>query len=54
MKLIRAIDDQEPTTVLTDCNLSGLRIGKESSIKPVHPIVAMARIYGLDEDRVAK
>jgi glycerol-3-phosphate dehydrogenase subunit C len=48
-KMVRGIDAEEADTVVTDCQLSSLRIGKENGVQPLHPIQAMARAYGLTE-----
>jgi glycerol-3-phosphate dehydrogenase subunit C len=46
-KLTRGISDTEPDTVVTDCTLAGLRITKENGVRPLHPVEALARAYGL-------
>jgi glycerol-3-phosphate dehydrogenase subunit C len=46
-KLVRGVEDAEPDTVVTDCSLSALRIGKENGVAPMHPVEALARAYGL-------
>jgi glycerol-3-phosphate dehydrogenase subunit C len=48
-KLTRGISSDEADTVVTDCSLSALRIGKENGVSPMHPIEAMAWAYGLTE-----
>jgi glycerol-3-phosphate dehydrogenase subunit C len=46
-KMVRGIAAAEPDLVVTDCSLSALRIGKENAVRPLHPIQAVARAYGL-------
>ena len=48
-KMVRGIDAEEADTVVTDCQLSALRIGQENGVRPVHPIQAVARAYGLTD-----
>jgi len=48
-RLVRGIADVEADTVVTDCSLSALRIGKENGVLVMHPIEAVARAYGLIE-----
>lgn len=48
-KMVRGIEAVEADTVVTDCSLSALRIGKENGVQPMHPIQAVARAYGLVE-----
>jgi glycerol-3-phosphate dehydrogenase subunit C len=48
-KMVRGIDAEEADTVVTDCQLSSLRIGQENGVQPMHPIQAVARAYGLTE-----
>ncbi len=48
-RLVRGLAAAEADLVVTDCSLSALRIGKESDVRPLHPIVAVARAYGLVE-----
>lgn len=48
-KMVRAIEASEPDTVVSDCPLSLLRIGKETKKTPIHPIEALARAWGLAE-----
>ena len=46
-KLVRGINDAEAETIVTDCSLSALRIGKENGVHVLHPIEALAQAYGL-------
>lgn len=46
-KMVRGIAAEESDLVVTDCSLSALRIGKENEARPIHPIQAVARAYGL-------
>jgi len=46
-KLTRGINDAEADTVVTDCSLAALRIGKENGVHVIHPIEALAQAYGL-------
>jgi len=46
-KMVRGIAAEEADVVVTDCSLSALRIGKESGVRPMHPVEAVARAYGL-------
>jgi glycerol-3-phosphate dehydrogenase subunit C len=46
-KMVRAIDDVEATTVVTDCPLSALRIAKENGVPVMHPVEALAEAYGI-------
>ncbi len=46
-KLTRGINDAEADTVVTDCSLSALRIGKENGVQVLHPVEALAQAYGL-------
>ena len=46
-KMVRGIEDAEADTVVTDCSLSALRIGKENGVVPMHPVEALAKAYGL-------
>lgn len=47
-KLVRGVEDAEPDLVVSDCNLSGLRIQHETGRPVIHPVVALARAYGLE------
>ena len=47
-KLVRGIEDSEASAVSTDCPLAALRIEQATGRKPVHPIVLLARAYGID------
>ncbi len=49
-RLARAIENEEPDLVVTDCNLAGLRVLKQNQRHALHPIEALARAYGLDEE----
>jgi glycerol-3-phosphate dehydrogenase subunit C len=46
-RMVRGLAAAEADLVVTDCSLSALRIGKESAARPIHPIQAVARAYGL-------
>jgi glycerol-3-phosphate dehydrogenase subunit C len=46
--LTREMSADDIDLVVTDCPLSALRISKETEQKPIHPIEALARAYGLD------
>ena len=46
-KLVRAVNDAEATTVVTDCPLSALRISKENGVPVMHPVEALAEAYGI-------
>ncbi len=46
-KLTRGINDAEADTVVSDCSLAALRIGKENGVHVIHPIEALAQAYGL-------
>jgi glycerol-3-phosphate dehydrogenase subunit C len=48
-KLVRGIESAVATTVVTDCPLSALRIGKENGVTVKHPVEALADAYGLNE-----
>jgi glycerol-3-phosphate dehydrogenase subunit C len=48
-KMVRGIESAEADLVVTDCSLSALRIGKENNTRPLHPIEAVARAYGLTD-----
>jgi glycerol-3-phosphate dehydrogenase subunit C len=47
-KMVRGIEDAGAALVSTDCPLSALRIEQAMGRKPVHPIVLLARAYGID------
>jgi len=47
-KLVRGIEDAEASAVSTDCPLAALRIEQATGRKPVHPVVLLARAYGMD------
>ena len=46
-KLARGVEQAEAAVVVTDCPLSGLRIGKENGVTVRHPIEALADAYGI-------
>jgi len=46
-KLARGIENAEAQTVVTDCPLSALRIGKENNVTVRHPVEALADAYGI-------
>jgi Fe-S oxidoreductase len=47
-KLVRGIEDSGAPAVSTDCPLSALRIEQATGRKPVHPVLLLARAYGLN------
>ena len=47
-KLVRGIEDSGASAVSTDCPLAALRIEQATGRKPVHPVVLLARAYGMD------
>jgi len=47
-RMLRGIEDSGASAVATDCPLSALRIEQATGRKPVHPIVLLARAYGID------
>jgi len=49
VRMAKAIEAEEPTQVVTDCSLAGLRILKENGRRALHPIEALAVAYGLYE-----
>jgi glycerol-3-phosphate dehydrogenase subunit C len=46
-KLIRGVAEVEPDLVVSDCALAGLRVRKESGVRVLHPVEALAKAYGL-------
>jgi glycerol-3-phosphate dehydrogenase subunit C len=48
LRMAKAIENEEPSLVITDCSLAGLRILKENGRPALHPIQALAVAYGLD------
>jgi glycerol-3-phosphate dehydrogenase subunit C len=48
-KLTRGIAESEASAVVTDCQLSALRIAKENGVVAVHPIQLLADAYGIEE-----
>ncbi|MDP9035405.1 MAG: heterodisulfide reductase-related iron-sulfur binding cluster [Myxococcota bacterium] len=46
-KLVRGIEDAEPTVVISDCALAARRILAENDRAPLHPVEALAEAYGL-------
>lgn len=48
-KLVRAVENAEAKTVVTDCPLSAQRLRKENGVNVVHPVEALAQAYGLEE-----
>ncbi len=46
-KLVRAVDNADAKTVVTDCPLSALRIAKENGVPVMHPVEALAEAYGI-------
>jgi glycerol-3-phosphate dehydrogenase subunit C len=49
-KLCKAMAEDEPDTVVSDCGLSALRVAKENGVEVLHPIEALARAYGLRDE----
>lgn len=49
LRMAKAIENEEPALVVTDCSLAGLRILKENGRPALHPIQALAVAYGLDD-----
>lgn len=49
-RLARALEpeDEPPDVIVTDCSLAGQRILEQNRRAALHPIVALARAYGLD------
>jgi glycerol-3-phosphate dehydrogenase subunit C len=47
-KLVRAVENAEAKTVVTDCPLSAQRLRKENKVTVLHPIEALAAAYGLE------
>jgi glycerol-3-phosphate dehydrogenase subunit C len=47
-KMVRGIEDAGASAVSTDCPLSALRIEQATGQKPVHPVLLLARAYGID------
>jgi glycerol-3-phosphate dehydrogenase subunit C len=47
-KLVRGIEDSGASAVSTDCPLSALRIEQATGRRPVHPVLLLARAYGID------
>jgi glycerol-3-phosphate dehydrogenase subunit C len=46
-KLARSVESAEAAVVVTDCPLSGLRIGRENGVVVRHPVEALADAYGI-------
>lgn len=46
-RLVRGIEQADAAVVVTDCPLSGLRIGKENGVVVRHPVEALADAYGI-------
>lgn len=49
LRMAKAIENEDPALVVTDCSLAGLRIMKENQRMVLHPIQALAVAYGLDQ-----
>ena len=49
LRMAKAIENEEPDLVITDCSLASLRILKENGRPALHPIQALAVAYGLDD-----
>jgi len=47
-KMLRGIEDSGAPTVATDCPLSALRIEQATGRKAVHPVLLLARAYGIE------
>jgi glycerol-3-phosphate dehydrogenase subunit C len=48
-KLANKVTDADADLVMTDCSLSALRIERETGKPAIHPIVALARAWRLEE-----
>ena len=46
-KLVRGMDGVEASVAVSDCSLAALRIAKETGMRVLHPIEALARAYGI-------
>jgi len=49
-KLFNEVDQSQPDLVASDCPLAGLQIVEGTGKKPLHPILILARAYGLDSE----
>lgn len=49
LRMAKAIENEEPDMVITDCSLAALRILKETGRPALHPVQALAVAYGLDD-----
>lgn len=48
LRMAKAIENEEPALVVTDCSLAGQRIWKENALPALHPIRALSVAYGLE------
>jgi glycerol-3-phosphate dehydrogenase subunit C len=48
LRMVKAIENEEPELVVSDCNLAALRIRKENQRTVLHPVQALALAYGLE------
>lgn len=46
--LVEGVEDAEPSLVVSDCSLAGLRMWKENRRTVLHPIEALAQAYGIE------
>ena len=46
-KLVNGVAEPSPDVVVSDCTLAGLRIAHETQVKVMHPVLALAKAYGL-------
>lgn len=51
-KLTRAVGADDIEAVVGDCSLAALRVHKETGREMLHPVVALARAYGLMNEKV--
>lgn len=49
LRMAKAIENEAPDLVITDCSLASMRIVKENGRPALHPVQALAVAYGLDE-----
>jgi len=49
--LHRGVKESNAETVVTDCSLAGIQIEQGTGRKTIHPIEAVARAYGIDEEQ---
>jgi glycerol-3-phosphate dehydrogenase subunit C len=53
-RLVREVRELEPDLVVSDCTLAGLRVWKENGLPVIHPVEALLRAYGLDDERAER